>query len=174
MKQAIKTMTMAITGIVLAFGLTLSSCKKAETGPAGKNGINGNANVQHSGEIDLSTLVWTQAGGDYYSTEIGWNAITQEVCETGLVMAYVKFNEAGAWIALPFSGLFYDNDDLLFDIINGGVRFYYRDNNSSTTTNNPSVFGATIIVRIVAIPSQIKKPNVDHYNYEEVKTAYNL
>jgi hypothetical protein len=173
MKQASKTIMTLITGLVMVFGLTLNSCKKAETGPAGKNGIDGNANVQSVGEVDLSSLTWTYQGSsasDLYSCTFSTSAITQDVLDNGLVMAYVK--TSNGWLALPFSAVMYNTDDLIFEIVNGGVNFYYRDNNELTTTADPS--SISLIVRMVIIPAQIKKPNVDHYSYDEVKAAYNL
>lgn len=173
MKQSSKTIMTLITGLVMAFGLTFSSCKKAETGPAGKNGIDGNANVQSTGEVDLNSLTWNYQGSpanDLYVSVFPTSTVTQEVVDNGLVMAYLK--TSGGWVALPFSGVMDGTDDITFEIVNGAVKFYYRDNDELTTTPDPSVIA--LIARIVIIPAQIKKPNVDHYNYEEVKAAYNL
>jgi hypothetical protein len=170
MKQSSKTITTLVTGLIMAFGLTFSSCKKAETGPAGKDG---NANVQSTGEVDLSSLTWTYQGdpsNDAYSCVYSNSAITQDVLDKGLVMAYIK--TLNGWAPLPFSAVIYGTDDITFEIVNGEIRFYYRDNNELTTTYDPS--NTSLIVRVVIIPSQIKKPNVDHYNYQEVKEAYNL
>lgn len=171
MKQLSKTMSTLVTGMVLLLGLTVSSCKKAEAGPAGKNGTDGNANVQSTGEINLASLTWAyQAAGDAYVTVYPMAAATQDVVDKGLVMAYIKTTDG--WAALPFSAVMYDTDNITFEVINGAVRFYYRGNDQSTTTVDPSI--TTLIVRIVIIPAQIKKPHVDHYSYEEVKTAYHL
>lgn len=173
MKQSGKRIATLITGLVMAVGLTLSSCKKAETGPAGKNGADGNANVQSTGQIDLGALGWTYQGdpsNDSYVSVFPMASITQEVVDKGLVMAYVKTLDG--WVALPFSGAMYDTDDLTFEFVNGMVRFYYRDNNELTMTTDPSV--TSFIVRIVLVPAQIKKPGVNHCSYQEVKAAYNL
>ncbi|WP_341900641.1 hypothetical protein [Fluviicola taffensis] len=173
MKQASKTIGTLFTGLVMAFGLTFSSCKKAETGPAGKNGTDGNANVQSTGEVDLNVLTWTYQGtaaSDSYVSVFPTALITQEVVDKGLVMAYIKTGIG--WAPLPFSGIMSGTDDITFEILNGSVKFYYRDNDELTTTPDPS--SISLIVRIVIIPAQIKKPNVDHYNYQEVKAAYNL
>jgi hypothetical protein len=173
MKQSSKTITTLLTGLVMTFGLTFSSCKKAETGPAGKNGADGNANVQSTGEVDLISLTWNYQGdpsNDAYVSVFPTSAITQNVVDKGLVMAYIKTLDG--WAPLPFSAVIYGTDDITFEIVNGAVRFYYRDNNELTTTFDPS--NTSLIVRMVIIPAQIKKPNVDHYNYQEVKEAYNL
>jgi len=90
MKQSSKTITTLITGLAMAFGLTFSSCKKAETGPAGKDG---NANVQSTSQVDLSSLTWTYQGGpsnDSYVSIYPTSAITQDVVDKGLVMVYIK------------------------------------------------------------------------------------
>jgi hypothetical protein len=171
MKQFSKTISTLVTGMVLLLGLTISSCKKAEAGPAGKNGQDGNANVQSTGEIDLGSLTWAyQSAGDAYVTIYPMAAVTQDVVDKGLVMAYIKTTDG--WAALPFSAVMYDTDNITFEVMNGAVRFYYRGNDESTTTVDPSI--TTLIVRIVIVPAMIKKPNVDHYDYEEVKEAYQL
>lgn len=173
MKQSGKIIATLLIGIVMALGLTLSSCKKAETGPAGKNGADGNANVQSTGQIDLGSLGWTYQGdpsNDAYVSVYPLASVTQEVVDKGLVMAYVKTLDG--WVALPFSAAMYETDDLTFEMVPGAVRFYYRDNNELTTTIDPSV--TSLIVRIVVVPALIKKPGVDHSNYQEVKAAYHL
>lgn len=170
MKQSSKRITTLVTGLIMAFGLIFSSCKKAETGPAGKDG---NANVQSTGEVDLSSLTWTYQGdpsNDAYSCVYSNSAITQDVLDKGLVVAYIKTTDG--WAALPFAAVLYETDDLTFEFVNGAVRFYYRDNNELTTTSNPTI--TSLITRIVIIPAQIKKPDVDHSDYLEVKEAYNL
>ncbi len=171
MKQESRIITFIIIGLGVAFGLTLSSCKKAETGPTGKNGADGNANVYSTGPVNLDSLWVYNSGDDFYLATLTSSAITQEVVDNGLVMAYLKFGNTG-WFALPISNLFVPDDVFAFEIAAGQVKFHYLDNNGSTTTADVSNFG--ILVRVVIIPAQLKKPNVDHLNYNEVTAAYNL
>jgi hypothetical protein len=171
MKQAGKIITTAATGLVILFGLTLNACKKAETGPAGKNGTDGNANVYSTGIVNLDSLWVYNSVDDFYTATLTSAVITQEVVGNGFVMAYIHSGNGG-WLALPLSNLFTSGDIFAFEIVNGGVKFHYMDGNSSTTTTDISNYG--LLVRVVIVPAQMKKPSVDYMNYEEVKEAYNL
>jgi|GEM_PF-1895869 len=167
MEQSSKRITTLVIGLFMAFGLTFSSCKKAETGPAGKDG---NANVQSTGEVDLSSLWIYNSGDDFYKATVTTSLITQEIADNGLVMAYVK--QSGGWIAIPISSLVTDGDRLAYEIENGAVNLYYEDLNGATTTYD--IISVGLKVRLVIIPAQLKKPAIDYSNYLEVKEAYNL
>jgi hypothetical protein len=74
MKKTIKTITTVIAGVALTLGLSLTSCKKAETGPAGAVGATGaqgpagNANVyNYKFNINLSTFTGPLSNGEWAS-----------------------------------------------------------------------------------------------------------
>ncbi|NVO20566.1 MAG: hypothetical protein HXX13_12770 [Bacteroidetes bacterium] len=71
---------MMASTLLLALG-----CSKE--GPAGKNGIDGNANVISSPWY--SPTSWTLDGGEWYF-DIDDNAINQDIVESGVILAYVS------------------------------------------------------------------------------------
>lgn len=167
MKPAIKIFTVSF--LLVAFNLVNTSCEKAEIGPAGTNGANGmdgNANVISTGEINLDSL-WTLTGNGYYIAVCTNEQITADVAENGLVMAYKRV--ANSWVALPLSNFFTVGDHLNFYVLDGSVKFEY-----SADTGTPSPIGDNWTVRMVIVPAGMKKPSVNHLDYTEVKEAYNL
>lgn len=75
--------------------LTFFGCKKGDTGAAGANGTNGNANVQ---SFTFLNQIWINSGSDIYISE---PAITQAVLDKGAVDVYWRDTGDITWITIP-------------------------------------------------------------------------
>ncbi len=148
--------------------LTFSSCKKE--GPAGKDGEDGNANVQ---SVQLINASWMWSNSLYWSTST-WNNIsilTSAVNNSGAVMLY-EADGAGGWIAVPYSYNLGNNvtEHHFYTYAAGTVTVYIEESDDS----NPNASGGTF--KLVCIPSSARmaNPDVDLNNYNEVKKAFHL
>ncbi len=81
-------------------------------GPAGKDGIDGNANVKSITESVLSSD-WIAEGTEgedlYFYYEIPVPEITDDIIHSGAVIVYVKEND-GSYVILPAAFNFYSNN----------------------------------------------------------------
>lgn len=166
--------------------LIFSSCAKdGEMGPAGPAGISGsdgtdgtdgNANVTGSNTVILNNWVEVFNNGTdfFFSSQVNWPGITQDIVNTGAVLAYVD-GGGGSWVALPTttSGNGYTLT-LGFQFKVGTVTFYW-DGYDNLFPYVASDFNGDV-VRIVAITSKnlIINPDVNLNDYYEVKKAFNL
>jgi hypothetical protein len=156
--------------------LFFSACKKE--GPPGPAGKDGNANVIASNTLTLSN--WSTDYDDgtefNYSSGILWSAITQDIKDNGVVMMYFHGNTTTNWTALPYSesGNGY-SDALNFVVATGQVTFSYEgfDNSGSV---GASALNGYFTVRIVAIPSAVRKanPHLNLNDYQAVKVVFHL
>ena len=92
----IKTITSVMAGLVLTLGLTVTSCKKGDTGAAGKDGKDGNANVIGTNNVTISS--WTSPGTSWTAT-ITVAGITQSIVDKGTVSVFVQYGNE--WWSLP-------------------------------------------------------------------------
>lgn len=81
--------------IAIAVAATFSSCKKAETGPAGAKGDPGTANVIYSDWVDTNpwkaSTTSTGNGKKTFYFDIPGSQLTQEQLDNSVVMVYGKF-----------------------------------------------------------------------------------
>lgn len=156
--------------VIALIAITFTGCKK-EAGPKGDKGdpgVNGNANVISTGSVTLN--LWTYfSSNDSYLSLISVSAINQAVVDKGAVLAYIE--TANGWSALPFHGMLTFYDDIQYEIDNGFVNIWYKENSPAATINPTSQAWK---VRFVVIPASNRIANVNHNNYNEVKSAYNL
>jgi hypothetical protein len=162
--------------------LLLASCAKdGETGPQGPagqdgtNGTDGNANV-YSFNYGITQWGWD---GNYVYSEIDDSdglSISASDIANGALLAYIE--TSAGWSALPYP----------YPIGGGTVQFYrgffdvnhflIRVSNYDGSNPNPPALQASTSsprnIKIVVIPQRIANPNINVYNYEEVKVAYNL
>jgi len=165
-----KTMTVVFAGLALTLGLTLTSCKKGDTGPAGTagtNGTNGNANVVSS---SLTTSAWTYVSPSWEMT-FTYPAITQSILDKGAVLVYVK--SGNNYYQLPFT--FYPaatySQSYEVETYLGGLKVYVTDSDLTQPTNPGSL---TFKVVVIAASQRLANPNVNYDNYDDVKKAFNL
>ena len=157
MKKITKTLAMGIIALTLLF----TGCKKdpGPAGPQGPAGANGNANVQSTTFMNQG-FYYVSANNDY-ELNLSIPSISQGVLDKGAIMVYFQTSaNSSTWIPLPFS---YGNINITY-----GVQL---SNINVVSTNSSTAF---FNFRVVVIPAAMKKPSVDHSNYNEVKAAYNL
>src|SRR6185437_3643839 len=70
------------------------SCKKGDTGPAGKTGPAGPDSVSTSAWIPLSMKDSTINSNTYYIQEIPAPAITQRILDSGIILSYLHYIDA--------------------------------------------------------------------------------
>jgi len=159
--------------------LILNGCAKdGETGPAGKDGQNGNANVSCSTVTTLNN--WNSAYDDgiyfTYEHDVYWTGLTQAIKDKGVVMVYYMDGPNNDWVAIPYT----QEDTGYFE----QVAYYFGagkltmeitgyDNSGSP---GASAYNGVFIIRIVAIAasSRVAHPEVDLKNYNEVKKIFNI
>jgi len=166
MKKTIKLMTIVFTSLSLTLGLTLTSCKKGDIGPAGPSGTNGVANIQSS-TVTTNNLSWLFDNTDNsYSAILTFSAINQSVMDKGTVQVFVGDGTGQEWNALPFS---YTNVQFNYSFKSGQVIISVNLSDGSAPSN-PGIMQFKIIV----IPPAMVNPNVNVKNYTNLKSAYNL
>lgn len=100
-----------ISLIVLLAALTLSACKKGDTGPAGPpgptgatgaTGATGNANVK-AGKAPITPANWTwDAATKSCNLTVNDVDITQNVVDYGTISVFASTTDGG-WVALPYT-----------------------------------------------------------------------
>jgi hypothetical protein len=167
MKTNIKSISLA--GIALILGLTIISCKKGDTGPAGPAGKDGNANVQNY-SITISSWQWTY-DNTYERLYYRWyNSANSQSAVYGYVMSgsgkqsMPYYTSTSAWS---------EQYDLASNLFSSPayVEFQFTNYNSRTTAPSYDKYFYLVIIP----PAQRKaNPNVDYSNYEEVKRVFKL
>ena len=172
MKKTIKTISMVFAGLALTMGLTLTSCKKGDTGPAGTPGINGkdgNANVVSS---SIKSSAWT-----YNATDKNWEisftyaTITQSIIDKGAVLVYMKVGSGYNQLPLTYYPTENYSTTLEVNTYVGGVTILAQDSDL-TQGNNPGE--QTFKIVVIAASQLVKHPEVDLTNYKEVKNTFNI
>jgi hypothetical protein len=156
---------------LIALVISLAAACKKE-GPAGPAGQDGNANVISSNTVTLYN--WNTAfdnGTEFsYSSSLTWSAITQDIRDRGLVIAYLKDNSTSSWYAMPYSysGSGY-GETFNYDFNTGTANIYYEgyDNSGSPGAN---ALNGVFTVRLVAVPASVRiaNPDIDWTSYEQV------
>ncbi len=159
--------------------IALTGCKKGDTGPAGKDGKDGNANVISSNTVTITNWnVDYQSTTDFtYSNTLSWATITQAVVDKGVVMAYMQ-NGTTEWVALPYSdaGSTGGSYSLAFNyyVALGTCKIEITGFDSGGAPAASSYNG--LVVRLVCIPaSQLAaNPGKNWKNYSDLKKEFNL
>lgn len=157
-----KTKIKSIAAILL-LTITIASCKKGDTGPAGKDGTNGNANVIATNNVTINT--WSLSNSIYTAT-ISASGITQNIVDKGIVMVYIQYGSQ--WVSLPdITGI--NSTVYAYEL---GKVVLINSNSDGTTPTNPST--QTFRIVIISASNREANPNVNWNNYSEVKQALNL
>jgi hypothetical protein len=164
----------AITTIMAAFaltlGLTFTSCKKGDTGPAGTNGTNGtngNANVVSS---TVTTSGWSY-NAPSWKVSFTYAAITQAVIDKGAVLVYAKVGNAYNQLPLTFYPAATYSSTWEVSTYLGGIDVIATDSDL-TQPANPGSWTFKIVVMTAS--ARLAHPNLNLKNYNEVKQAFNL
>ena len=159
----------AIAAIIVVCGLFFSSCKKGDTGPAGKNGTNGKDGVANisSNNYYIAPSSWSMISSGRYQVTQYDTDIADATTDGIEVFVSVSGLNNGAYFALPTTSFFNPNDNLGYSYTNSTINLLYFYSSA------PSYY---ITLKVVVIPPSQRKlhPNVNHHNYEEVKAIYNL
>jgi hypothetical protein len=163
----IKQMKLAQLILAFLFITSIFSCKKE--GPPGKDGKDGNANVQSS-TITFSSWNW-DSGNNYEYSDFTWSAITSSIASNGAVLVYLS-TPAG-WAPLPrtvYPTTGYSQSQR-FVYNTGTLRIIVQDSDLT----QPAPLG-TWTIKVLAIESNIRKanPDLDWSNYNEVKGRFHL
>lgn len=159
-------------GLLIAGVTSLSSCKKeGPIGPAGKDGIDGNANVT-SNTFTVNSWNWTLSDYVYYA-DLSVPSITSSIANTGLVQVYMESTSSpGVWLNMPWTEWFSSYTSTYnFNHGTGSVRVFKADSDLQAPSN-PGLRR----FKVIAIESSgmIANPDVDWANYESVKETFNL
>ena len=170
MRKALKITTALSFGIIII--LLLNSCKKeGPPGPPGPAGQNGNTKVI-SATFAMSS--WSYAS-PYHYRNLSVPELTANNVDSAMVMVY--FSTTGAeWLALPYTQ--YNspyNYYMGFSCTNAQVQVtWFYDSSLSQGSDPNTYYGTTVKCKVVIIPPARKRRHINHMNYEEVKTSYNL
>lgn len=157
--------------------LGMASCKvEGPEGKAGKDGVDGNANVKTQ-IITVTPSNW-QGNGYIYQAQKQCSIITADIAKSGAVLCYMQ-NGQNVYTAMPFTFtdaykdgdgnvILYDSHTF-FEYGPGVISFYLQDNDSMTqapTTN--------FVFKVVAIASSEVVAGINTRNYREVAEALHL
>ena len=169
---------------LIGFAFAATACFNSLDGPQGppgppgidgRDGVDGNANVS---SIKYSILAddWVEVGtpGEnnfYLLLDLTVPEITEDINESGLVLAYFRANDQDPWTALPFTFISHDPEytetfDFTYEI--GFVTLF-----SKATDRGAQAFEGTVRL-IVAEGIPIGKTEIDYTNFEEVAAAFGL
>lgn len=175
---------------MLAVALTITACKKGDTGPQGEKGDKGDngatgatganggkgdpgtANVQYSAWLDLAFA--QDAGSGVFFTQITEPKITDELLSTGEIKVYINLGTAAdkAVSTLPLrQGTAQITPFFLTNMIE------IQSNVNAGTFTDPATGSKALQYRYVLIPGGAAvrmDKNINWNNYEEVKVYLGL
>ncbi|MEQ8910292.1 MAG: hypothetical protein RIC95_13925 [Vicingaceae bacterium] len=156
--------------LILATITIFASCEKegpeGPTGPAGKDGVDGNANVSSS----LTVSSWTYDDPSWVAN-LSIPAITQDIVNTGAVLAYIKTQDTFYQIPITFYQTSTYSTSVEVETKLGGVSIYWTDSDRTTPVNPGS---QTFKIIVIASSDRIKKSGIDVSDYEQVISEFNL
>lgn len=162
---------------IIALILGLASCKvEGPEGKAGKDGIDGNANVKTQ-IITVTPSNW-QGNGYIYQAQKQSSIITADIVNSGAVLCYMQ-NGQNVYTAMPFTYtdgyddgtgniILYDSH-AFFEYSPGVITFYLQDNDAMTQAPT-----GNFVFKVVAIASSEVVAGINTRNYSEVADALNL
>lgn len=169
MKKTIIAITSVFAGIAITLSLTLSSCKKGDTGPAGpagSAGTNGVANIQ-TGTVTTNNATWSfDATDNSYNGTLTYAAITQAVIDKGTVQVFLGDGTGKEWGALPLS---YGIVQYNYSYKVGEVLITVTLSNGSLP-NNPG--GQQF--KVVVIPPASKSPNACGQEFQPAEQVFTI
>lgn len=166
--------------LIITLIISVTGCKKAETGPQGSagqqgltgaTGVQGNANV-NTNIFNVSPANWVQSSHANTATFIDSN-ITQAIVDSGVVMVFKLTPSHSTWTPLPFS-----ITDFTTNYIYNWTFFYspnqikFRVEESLTIPPNPG--NNTFKVVTISTSARNQNPAADWNNYEKIKSLFNL
>ena len=162
MKKSITTSS-AFAIVAIAVALTFSACKKGDTGPAGKDGKDGNANVIGTNNVTISS--WS-SGGTNWTATITVAGITQSIIDKGSVSVFVQYGSD--WWSMPdING----KNSMQYGFGVGYVNLLNQNSDGTLPTNPGS---KTFRVVFISASAKEANPNVNWQDYNQVKQLMHL
>lgn len=158
--------TLQIIALILL--VTIGSCKKGKDGEPGKDG---SSNVTTR---TFSVPTWASNSSRWY-TQLSFPELTTDNINSASVQVYWS-TVNDTWVALPYTYIGTANNYFMgFATMVNMVEIRWDCNSMVSIGSSPnSVLGAIVQIKVVVIPPAQKKLDVNHNNYIEVKSAYNL
>lgn len=158
---------------ILMVGTVFTACSGEDgaVGPAGANGVDGNANVQ-SYTYTVGANEWTQGAATIAVPEL-----TKSIADNGVVSVYYTNDslttDTIAWRPLPYdfrtsSGSFIISNTYQIGQVN--LKAY----GAFANVFSNSIPGRDTYWRVVLIPASAKVAGVNEANFEEVQAVYGL
>ena len=174
MKQTIKTMTTVFAGLALTLGLTFTSCKKGDTGPKGETGATGSQGQSgpQAKYYDMSMTFGPTANSDSYS-------LASTIFDgDDAVIVYWKDPQSNNWLTqIPYTWYASSTSvGITFKPEIASITLFIYTKRADGSTASPWVSSSTQNFRVVVIKAEqrVLNPNVNIYDYNSVKTMYNL
>jgi hypothetical protein len=166
--KIMKTSFIKIVAACLVTATLFTNCNKGDTGPAGADGTNGNANVKSQTSTNLN---WTFNNATLqFETNISVPAITQDIVDRGAVLVYLQ--DGGTSSQLPVSG-FVDAATILyfdFEYSIGNVKMIV----SNSDLDNSIVPQSTLRFKIVAMSASARAAHPNLNEYKDIQSVYHL
>ena len=162
---------------ITAIAVATSACKvEGPEGPAGRDGLDGNANVKTQ-IITVTPSAWV-GDGYVYQAQRPCSIITAEIVNSGAVLCYMQ-DANNTYIPLPFTftnwypaengqPILY-NSHTLFFYSPGVISFLIQDDDAMTSSPEDNV-----IFKVVAIASSEVVAGLDTRDYRQVATVLQL
>lgn len=139
-------------------------------GPAGTNGVDGNANVKCY-TVNLFSNNWACSSICY--ADVTCSGITQDIINTGSVHVFMQSTtNTGVWLNMPwteFNSTYSSNYNFNYSL--NSLRIFKQDSDLTTPANPGSRFFKIVVI---ASSGKLAHPEVDYTNYEEIKEAFDL
>jgi hypothetical protein len=146
--------------------LMINGCKKGADGAPGKDG---SANVKAR---TFPVSPWQSNSSRWY-TQLSVPEITSDNINSAGIQVYIG-TASNTWLAIPYTYMASTNYFWGFVTTVNSVEVRWEYNGIGIGSDPNTIYGATVQVKVVIIPPAMIKPNVNHQNYAEVKSAYKL
>ncbi|MEM6631957.1 MAG: hypothetical protein AAF694_19930 [Bacteroidota bacterium] len=165
--------------LITLLALAFAACEGpiGPQGPPGFDGFDGLDGVQASSiQYEVIASDWQDIGqpgedGFFRALDLSVPEITQNIEESGLVLAYYRALDEDPWTFLPLTFVSHNPDFTeVFDFVyeTGFVTLL-----SSSTDRDGTPYEGT--VRIIVAPGvPVTKTAINYHNYEEVKEIFGL
>ncbi len=167
MKTVINKFKCVLVGL---FILTIiSSCEKEEEEPNTNNAAKAESRT-------FSNTIWAYSS-PYHYLDLSVPELTADNINSAAVMVYFSTVE-GTWRAIPFTQYTPTyNYFMNFTTSAGSVRVTWVYNTTLSAGDDPNqYYGTNVKFKAVVISAAANalKPNINYYNYEEIKEAFHL
>lgn len=162
-------MRKSITIAIFAFFVFVTLGCEGDQGPVGPQGDQGPAGsvniITQSNVLSLNNLIVED--NDFVYWTFPWAALTSDIYENGIVLAFVRDVEGSEWVPLPLP---IDTTAMSYGFRTGEYEVAVFGEDADTLVL--VMIGAT--VRAVAIPPSQVSSRIDHNDYDALVEYYQL